>query len=104
MYGDSFRGVGYTRSANEAQERYALMLEVIRERDAAITILDLGVRPGPHARPHREPARPSPTSGTRVATSRPRTLRRRSAVTRTRTWTSSTYFARMRASASTTTS
>ena len=41
-YGDSFRGVGYTRSANEPQERYALMLEVIRERDTAITVLDLG--------------------------------------------------------------
>ncbi len=42
MYGDSFRGVGYTRSAEEAHDRYALMLEVIRERDAAITLLDLG--------------------------------------------------------------
>jgi hypothetical protein len=41
-YGDSFRGVGYTKSANEAQERYALMLEVIRERDTEITLLDLG--------------------------------------------------------------
>jgi len=41
-YGDSFRGVGYTKSADEAQERYALMLEVIRERDMEITLLDLG--------------------------------------------------------------
>jgi SAM-dependent methyltransferase len=41
-YGDSFRGVGYTKSRDEARERYALMLEVIRERDAGITILDLG--------------------------------------------------------------
>ena len=41
-YGDSFRGVGYTRSANEPQERYALMLEVIRERDTEVSVLDLG--------------------------------------------------------------
>lgn len=42
VYGDSFRGVGYTKSPEEAQERYALMLEVIRERDTEITFLDLG--------------------------------------------------------------
>jgi SAM-dependent methyltransferase len=41
-HGDSFRGVGYTKSPAEAQERYALMLEVIRERDTEITLLDLG--------------------------------------------------------------
>jgi SAM-dependent methyltransferase len=41
-HGDSFRGVGYTKSPDEAQERYALMLEVIRERDTEITLLDLG--------------------------------------------------------------
>ncbi len=41
-HGDSSRSVGYTKSATEAQERYALMLEVVRERDAEITLLDLG--------------------------------------------------------------
>jgi SAM-dependent methyltransferase len=41
-YGDSFRGVGYTKSAHEAQDRYALMLEVVRERDTEVTLLDLG--------------------------------------------------------------
>jgi hypothetical protein len=41
-YGDSFRGVGYTQSAREAQERYALMLEVVRGRSREITLLDLG--------------------------------------------------------------
>src|SRR5262245_20064995 len=41
-YGDNFRGVGYTKSAAEAAERYALMLGVIRERDTPVTILDLG--------------------------------------------------------------
>lgn len=41
-YGDNFRGVGYTKSAAEASERYALMLGVIRERDTPVTILDLG--------------------------------------------------------------
>jgi SAM-dependent methyltransferase len=41
-HGDSFRGVGYTKSPDEAQERYALMLEVIRKRDKEITLLDLG--------------------------------------------------------------
>jgi SAM-dependent methyltransferase len=41
-YGDNFRGVGYTKSEYEASERYALMLEVIRERGAEISLLDLG--------------------------------------------------------------
>ena len=39
---DNFRGVGYTKSATEAAERYALMLGVIREPDTSVTILDLG--------------------------------------------------------------
>jgi SAM-dependent methyltransferase len=41
-YGDSFRGAGYTKSAQEAAERYALMLGLIREHDKPVSILDLG--------------------------------------------------------------
>ena len=41
-YGDSYRGAGYTKSPQEAVERYALMLEVVRETDTPLTILDLG--------------------------------------------------------------
>jgi hypothetical protein len=41
-YGDSFRGVGYTKSPQEAAERYALMLGLIREHDKPVSILDLG--------------------------------------------------------------
>ena len=41
-YGDNFRGVGYTKSPEEAAERYALMLGVVREERPPVTILDLG--------------------------------------------------------------
>lgn len=41
-YGDNFRGVGYTKSPAEAEERYAVMLNVIRERDEPVSVLDLG--------------------------------------------------------------
>jgi SAM-dependent methyltransferase len=41
-YGDNFRGVGYTKSPEEAAERYALMLGVVREQHTPVTILDLG--------------------------------------------------------------
>ena len=41
-YGDSFRGAGYTKSPEEAAERYALMLDVVRETDRPLTVLDLG--------------------------------------------------------------
>jgi SAM-dependent methyltransferase len=41
-YGDSFRGAGYTKSAEEAAQRYALMLAVIREVDEPVTVLDFG--------------------------------------------------------------
>jgi SAM-dependent methyltransferase len=41
-YGDTFRGVGYTKSAREAEERYLLMLEVVRERGTPVSLLDLG--------------------------------------------------------------
>jgi len=41
-YGDTYRGVGYTKSPEEAAERYALMLDVVREHDTPVTLLDLG--------------------------------------------------------------
>ncbi|MEO7274292.1 MAG: class I SAM-dependent methyltransferase [Vicinamibacterales bacterium] len=41
-YGDNFRGVGYTKSAAEAQERYALMLGVVREKMESVSLLDFG--------------------------------------------------------------
>ena len=41
-YGDTFRGNGYTKSEQEAAERYALMLDVVREPDTPASILDLG--------------------------------------------------------------
>lgn len=41
-HGDSFRGNGYTKSAEEAIERYALMLDVVRERSTPQSVLDLG--------------------------------------------------------------
>jgi SAM-dependent methyltransferase len=41
-WGDSFRGVGYTKSAQEAQDRYAVMLEVVREPQENVSLLDLG--------------------------------------------------------------
>jgi SAM-dependent methyltransferase len=41
-YGDSFRGVGYTRSREEAEERYAVMLNVIRETNDEVSVLDFG--------------------------------------------------------------
>ena len=41
-YGDTFRGVGYTKSDLEAQQRYALMLEVVREKEESVSLLDFG--------------------------------------------------------------
>jgi SAM-dependent methyltransferase len=41
-YGDSFRGAGYTKSAAEAAERYALMLGLLREPYGTPSVLDLG--------------------------------------------------------------
>ena len=41
-YGDSFRGAGYTKSAQEAEERYALMLNVVREKQELVSVLDFG--------------------------------------------------------------
>jgi SAM-dependent methyltransferase len=41
-HGDTFRGNGYTKSAEEAAERYALMLGVIRDGTQPVTLLDLG--------------------------------------------------------------
>ena len=42
QHGDTFRGAGYTKSAREASERYAVMLDVVRDRDARVTLLDFG--------------------------------------------------------------
>jgi SAM-dependent methyltransferase len=41
-YGDSFRGAGYTKSPAEAEQRYALMLGLVREADERVTLLDFG--------------------------------------------------------------
>jgi SAM-dependent methyltransferase len=41
-YGDTFRGVGYTKSELEAEQRYALMLGIVRERDEPVSVLDFG--------------------------------------------------------------
>jgi len=41
-HGDSFRGAGYTKSADEAAQRYAVMLGVLRELDEPVTVLDFG--------------------------------------------------------------
>jgi SAM-dependent methyltransferase len=41
-HGDTHKGVGYTRTADEARARYGLMLEVIRERGEIISVLDFG--------------------------------------------------------------
>ena len=41
-YGDSFRGVGYTKSAAEAAQRYGLMLGVVREVGEKVSLLDFG--------------------------------------------------------------
>lgn len=41
-HGDSYRGAGYTKSEQEPQDRYAMMLNLIRERDEPLSLLDLG--------------------------------------------------------------
>lgn len=41
-HGDSFRGAGYTRSQAEAAAQYDVMLGVVRETEAGVTLLDLG--------------------------------------------------------------
>jgi len=41
-HGDSFRGAGYTKSPEEADHRYALMLEIVRDRSRPAAILDFG--------------------------------------------------------------
>jgi SAM-dependent methyltransferase len=54
-YGDSFRGAGYTKSAAEAEQRYALMLGVVQEVDEPLTLLDFGCGLG-HLLDHLERA------------------------------------------------
>jgi SAM-dependent methyltransferase len=51
LYGDNFRGVGYTKSEQEASERYALMLDVVHEKEEPISLLDFGCGLG-HLRDH----------------------------------------------------
>jgi SAM-dependent methyltransferase len=41
-HGDSFRGVGYTKSQAEADARYALMLGLVRESREPVSVLDFG--------------------------------------------------------------
>lgn len=42
-HGDNFRGAGYTRSEQEAEDQYTIMMNVCREpASTPITILDLG--------------------------------------------------------------
>ncbi len=41
-HGDSYLGVGWTRSQEEVDKRYEVMLQVIREPAAAVTLLDFG--------------------------------------------------------------
>lgn len=57
-HGDSFRGAGYTKSAAEAEQCYALMLGVVREALEPVTLLDFGCGLG-HLLDHieRSPAR-----------------------------------------------
>ena len=40
-YGDSWRGAGY-KSEQEAEERYTLMLSVVREKQGPLSVLDVG--------------------------------------------------------------
>ena len=44
IYGDSAKGACY-RNEEDARRKYALMLEVIRERDEPVTLLDFGCGP-----------------------------------------------------------
>ncbi len=41
-YGDSFRGAGYTKSADEAAQRYAVMLGSCASSIEPVTLLDFG--------------------------------------------------------------
>jgi SAM-dependent methyltransferase len=41
-HGDGHRAVGYTSTAEEARAHYALMVEIVRERDEPIHLLDFG--------------------------------------------------------------
>ncbi len=45
-HGDNFRGAGYTKSRKETQNQYELMLNVIREENEIISLLDFGCGPG----------------------------------------------------------
>ena len=41
-YGDSFEGAGYTKSEEEADAIYEVMLDVVREERQPVSVLDFG--------------------------------------------------------------
>lgn len=41
-YGDTFRGAGYTKSKNDAERCYKVMLDLVRPSVASVSLLDLG--------------------------------------------------------------
>lgn len=42
LHGDSYLGVGWTKSQAEVDRRYEVMLDVVREADVDVTLLDFG--------------------------------------------------------------
>jgi Methyltransferase small domain len=42
QYGDTYQGVGWTRSAEQVDRRYQIMLDVIKDTSAKVTLLDFG--------------------------------------------------------------
>ena len=42
LHGDSYLGVGWTKSQAEVDRRYEVMLDVVRETDADVSLLDFG--------------------------------------------------------------
>jgi SAM-dependent methyltransferase len=41
-HGDNFRGAGYTKSRDDADRCYSVMLDVVRPSDLPVTVVDLG--------------------------------------------------------------
>ena len=102
-YGDSFRGAGYTKSAAEAEQRYALMLGVVQEVDEPLTLLDFGCGLG-HLLDHLERAPRYRHVHTRVWTCLRNTSRPRRLVVQTALFSSWTSSSRTRACRISTTS
>jgi cyclopropane fatty-acyl-phospholipid synthase-like methyltransferase len=42
VYGDNYKGVGWTKSQEQADTRYQVMLDVVQEPDSQVTLLDFG--------------------------------------------------------------